>query len=395
MSTDAPPTFLARLARRPLPILLGVAVGFLSCCIAGRVAARQQPIQDFTRFHVGITLHSLYYPTYSQTLNLAREHVKPGKTLVIIAGSSVVSGVGQRREHVWSGHLQQLLGDDYVVLNLALPAGSTEEYAGPIAEQLLADGVPVVVICAGTIGQWDGLTYRYAFWDAWGKGLIQPDPRRDSWLAEFGTQYAKDEKRLELRRAGLVDGATYSHDLWNYVAYRYCATVWNPLKYPNVWETYRLSKDTDPGATLPFELCNNPSWDDRILPIIRGSTAKYHAMEARGDLAFSHLHTVSLPDRLRDRSIHLIHVVGTYYRARVTPAERADYEAMSRRYRDALVRLGLPAHLIGENFAETDYSDAFHLSESGGRKLAEELAPRIRQMNEQLYGKPTVKGAKP
>ena len=40
MSSDVRATFLARLARRPVPVLLGLAVGFLGCSIAGRASGK-------------------------------------------------------------------------------------------------------------------------------------------------------------------------------------------------------------------------------------------------------------------------------------------------------------------------------------------------------------------
>src|SRR5262249_53483452 len=156
--------------------------------------------------------------------------------------------------------LQEVLGDDYVVLNLAVRAGCQEEVGALIAEKLTAEGVPLILICCAKPKGWDGSYHRYFFWDAWGKGQLPPEPRRKHWLKyEFATQYADNEKILEQRRSGLVDGAVYSRDLWNYVAYNYCATTWTPLKYPDFWEPYRRLEDDDLGAKVPFEYLNNPS----------------------------------------------------------------------------------------------------------------------------------------
>jgi hypothetical protein len=387
MSTNTLPTFLARLARRPLPIFLGVAVGFLSCCMAGRVAARQQPMKNFVRFHQGISPEAHYYPTYSQTLNLAREHAKPGKTLVIITGDSVLHGVGQRPTHVWTAHLQKVLGDDYAVLNLALRAGVPQEYGLPVAEQLHAEGVPVIVVCRGNLFDWDGYLNRYFFWDAWGKGYVQPDSRRDKWLDEFTTKYAKDAKSLELKHRGRVDGAAYASDLWTYVAYKHRATVWSPVKYPNFWRPHREATDPDPGALVEYEPRFNPAPDSPELKLMRQFTNQFYSdalVSGKQDQALGGMFKSFIPDSLQDRVLYVFRLENSFYRSLLTPEEQMKYVTVNRCLRDATRRVGLQAELIGADYAPRDYVDLTHLSESGGNKLAEELAPTIRAMNERL-----------
>lgn len=399
-TAEAPgPTFLARVASQPLPVLLGIAVGFLGCCVAGRVAARQQPIREFSRFHLGISPEAHYYPTYAQTLNIARQHVRPGKVLVIIAGDSVLHGVGQRASNVWTLHLQRLLGEDHVVLNLAVRAGVPQEFGALVADQLTAEGVPVVLVCRGNQVDWDGHMYRYFFWDAWGKGQVQPDSRRDPWLADFTTAHAKDEKSLELRRRGLVDGAAYAADLWNTVAYKYRATVWTPLKYPKFWEPYRRAVDNDPGATVPFEATHAPANDAAELAILRTIANSGHAapLMAGEYEAVGQWYKSKFTDRLHDRMLYVFRVDGAYYRVRLRADERARLEEVYRRYGEALRRVGLSAQVIGQNYADKDYFDRSHLSEQGGRRLAEDLAPTIRAMSARLYGTRAAEpeGAKP
>lgn len=390
MSMDAQSTFLMRLARRPFPIFLGLAVGLLACCIAGRVAARKHTFANFVRFNVGNTSHTHYYPTFAQVLNVSRQHVKPGKVIVVVAGSSIFNGVGQRLDYVWTRRLQELLGDNYVVLNLAIASGSSQEIGGLIADIFTTEGVPVVLLSCGTLGEWDGLLYRYFFWDAWGKGAVPPDPRRDQWLAnEFAANNADKDKILEYRRAGLVDGATYSKDLWSYVAYNYRGTVWTPYKYPKwFWQPHYQIADNDPGALIPFEAYNNPSMETRVLPVIRKVIETRRKALAEGDEALKAAHEAYFTDRLLDRTIHVIPIHGPYYRKRLSVEEQKTYDEVHRGTRDALLRMGLHAQLIGENYEERDYSDATHIGEPGAKKMAEELAPSIRKLSEQLYVRP-------
>ncbi len=396
MNSDQRPTFLARLARRPAPIFLGLAVGFLACCAAGRVAARQQPYKNFVRFHPGLGLESHYYPTFSQTLNLAREKAVPGKTLVLVGGNSVLHGVGQRVAHVWSAELQKLLGEDYVVLNLAMRGQAPNEFGGVVAERLAVDGVPVVYVTLGfpQLGwgsDWDGsATYRYFFWDAWGKGLIPSDSRRDPWLDEgFFSTFAKDQQALEARRRGRIDGLTYAQDLWTYVAARFRGSVWTPLKYPRFWRPHCDEPDTDPGSTQPWELANNETVAPIEMSVVRSviqTPTSQGLLKGEQYAAVAKAYAALAPDALRHRTLYVLRLEGTYYRKRLSTDEQTAYLEIHKRYADAVRQGGMHALVFGENYADKDYFDRSHLSESGGRKLAEELAPVVRAIASERSG---------
>jgi hypothetical protein len=395
--SDEPLTLLARLARRPVPILLGVVVGFLACCVAGRVAARQQPFKNFVRFHPHIAPDSHHYPTFSQTLNLARQHAKPGKVLVIVGGNSVMHGVGQRAEHLWSKHLEQLLGDRFVVLNLAMRAGHPHEFGATIAERLTAEGVPVVYVTSYAdvfteTSDWDGTTYKYFFWDAWGKGLIPPDARRDEWLrGGFAERYAGAPAVHERRHSGAIDGLAYARDLWNYVANRYRATVWVPLKYPRFWRPHREYPDQEAGDTVTFRQRNPESGTADELKRLRASTTRWpgpgllaNEAETEAEIARQYRGYVAAP--MHARTLFVFRLEAAYHRDRLAPAERDAYCEVFRRYTAAVSRAGFAAQLVGENYVEGDYADRSHFSERGGRKLAEDLAPTVRAMSARLYG---------
>ncbi len=376
-------------------MFLGLAVGFFGCCIGGRLAVRQQPLRDFVRFHPGLSPDSHYSPTFSQTLKLARQYVKPGKVLVIVGGNSVLHGVGQRPGHVWTKALQARLGDDYVVLNLAMRGQWSNEFGGLVAERLAADGVQVVYVTLGTESDvwgcdWDGGTYPYFFWDAYGKGLVPPDPRRDEWLADgFFTRHGKDEAALERRRRGAVDGATHAQDLWNLVAHRYRGTLWTPLKYPKFWEPHRVLTDTDPGDTFPHADRFQEAHVPRETSILRGrfeSAAGQKLLRGEGYDAVGAEFGRYLPDVMRDRTLYVLRMEATFFRRRLTDEQQRQYVEVSHRYRDAVRAAGLNVELVGERYVDEDYADRSHISEQGGRRLAVDLAPAIRAMSAKLYG---------
>jgi lysophospholipase L1-like esterase len=404
MSSEPPVSPLTRLAHRPVPVLMGIVAGFLACCIAGRLAARQQPFENFVRFHPGTAPDSHYYPPFSQVLNLARQRALPGKVMVLIGGNSILNGVGQREAQIWTRRLQELLGDDYTVLNLALRGNWSHEFGGLIAERLVAEGEPVIFVTTslepGASIDWDGNHYRYFFWDAWGKGLLPPDDERDQWLDDtFFKMQPTGSPGRELRYRGLVDGTVYACDLWNTVAYQYLGTVFSPLKYPRFWEAHRKLPDSDPGETLPFEIQNR----EGLIPAEHNVMLRF----ARSPLADALLRGESneratapyrfIPSTLVDRTLLVYRLGGVYYRERLPPEDLERYLAYNRLVPQVVARNGFHTQLVGEGYTIRDYSDASHFSEPGGRKVAEELAPTIQKMAARLYGTriPDPGGRKP
>lgn len=381
------------LARRPWPLVLGVCAGFLACCAAGRIAARQQPLEGFLRFHNGISPETHFYPTFSQTLNLARQHHRPGTVLVVIGGNSILQGVGQRAEHLWSRKLQEELGSGFSVVNLAMRGGKPYEFAGLIAERLAADGVPVLFVTsalpAGGWGDWDGEVYRWLFWDAWGKGLLPDDPRRNAWLTQQLEQHpGQDERVQERRRRGLVDGWLFAADLWNLVAYRSVGTLWTPFKEGPIWLPHRRLKDRDAGDTISFERRLKPAHIEPELRIVRGriqSGVGQLLLTGRGCAPLLAEYEARLPALLRDRTLFVLCMDATYFRDLLTEEERRQYEQIYRGIVEGINQAGWNAQLAGLDWAVEDYCDRTHIGERGGAKLARELTPTIRALAERLY----------
>src|SRR4051794_20856253 len=135
MSKPSSGSALERLVA-PWPLLLGVAVAFGGCCLAGRLVSHRNHLHHFNRFHMLISPQGLYYPTAGQVRALARNTLDRDKVAVIVAGSSVTYGGSQKLEHCWTKRLQDELGDGYQVLNLALPGGRPSEIGAVAAEFL-------------------------------------------------------------------------------------------------------------------------------------------------------------------------------------------------------------------------------------------------------------------
>src|SRR5207245_11801285 len=98
----------------------------------------------------------------------------PNKIIVIVGGSSVLHGTGQAASQVWTRKLQEVLGERYQVINLALRCGRTNEFGQVAAEMLLAEYPQMIFICdcfsGDLFAEPDGLFYKYFYWDAYYKG---------------------------------------------------------------------------------------------------------------------------------------------------------------------------------------------------------------------------------
>ncbi len=190
----------------PRVLLLGVAVAFLACCLAGHLAGRRNHHRDFTRFHQLLSPESLYYPTVNEVCALARSRLDPNRVVVIVGGSSVLHGTGQPAAQVWTDRLQARLGAGYQVLNLAQRAGRSAEVGAVVAE-ILARDYPKLMLITDAQPGWlhpepDGLYFKYFFWSAHYRGLLLPDAARDQRLSETVMDADQLERELGKEAAG-------------------------------------------------------------------------------------------------------------------------------------------------------------------------------------------------
>jgi len=320
-----------------------------------------------------------------------------------------MQGAGQRESEMWTHYLQGLLGEDYAVLNLALRGNDPFEFGGLVAERLAWEGVPVILVTtaldgnldSGSAGEWEGRIYQYFFWDAWGKGLLPPDERRDEWLNSESTYKNRHAPlRREMRYRGLVDSLTYAGDLWNTFSYRYLTTVFSGLNYPDYWEPYRSRPDLDPGDIYMFDDRTGVDQNPRQLGIVResiNSIASKPLLKGESYESVAAPYRKCLPSNLHNRTLFLFRFECIYYRELLTPTEQEQYIAIYHRLPEAVEGGGLHVKLVGEEYTKRDYYDRGHFSEKGGRKLAIDVTPSIQKMAAELYGigERNSKGGKP
>jgi hypothetical protein len=420
MSAPTPGSSFERLLA-PRALLLGVAAAFLGCCLAGHLASRRNHFQHFERFHMMLSPETLYYPTVGQVRALARSRCDRGKVLVIVGGSSVLHGTGQRAGHVWTDRLQEELGDGYQVLNLALRGGRPAEYGAVMAEVLARDFPSIILITDVEPGAMhpepDGCQHKFFFWDAYYKGLLLRDGERDRRLAELIPEAEQREQELgrkkaleiglvlgevqeELRTKMALDSALYFSDLWNAVAYERCHTVWTKLTGQSFTRARRNYPDADPGAPAV------PYTEDlgHAMAVVRSRLVGACVKDAGGQWVedsaspvWSFLEKTAatcFPEPTRGRTLTLVRWYSPYYVNQMSTDERTCFTASSHATARHLAHLGFTALEFGGDYTVDDYFDLQHLTEPGGHKLAAAVAPKVRELAQRLGYVPAAAAAR-
>jgi hypothetical protein len=390
---EARPSWESRLAPRAL--LAGAACAFLACCLAGARLSRSNPFVNFERFHRLIAAEGLFYPTARQVRALGRDLLPPDKVAVVVGGNSIMHGHGQRSEGLWTKALQAELGDGYRVLNLAVPSAGLAEFGGVAAEVLGRDHPRLLflssVSSAGIPLDMDGKLYRSFYWDARYRGLLLDGPERVAWEREVRRQRQDDEAFAELQRELRLDRYTYSRDLWTRLAYTHFGTVWSPAHVFSLWHgrpqpfwgPRRRCEWPEPGP-LPLPLRYPAAWDAQALAVVRDWADHGAPFFVGPNAPVPVLLRAWFPAPCRGRTLLLVLPDSPYYVERLTPAERARYHEVLRLAVTVAEQTGFAALGAGRGYGVEDFNDRCHLSEAGGRRLAAEVAPKVRLLAKQL-----------
>lgn len=361
---------LSRLSRFLMPhsLFLGVVVGLVACSVAGRIASKKPTFKDVERFHALITPESLFYPTASQVKASVLSRLDPDKILVIVGGSSVFHGTGQKRDQLWTRKLQERLGPRYLVVNLAVRSGGPEEFGATVAEMLLADHPRLILVDDCQAGQFcahpDGNHYRYFFWDAYWKGYLQPDPGRDARLQEAAP--VRSEQRQECQRRMLLDSILFSEDLWNLLAYDKLMTLWTPLSRQAASQPRKRRGDPELGAA----------------PLARRAFAGQLAAIRR--VIDKPACIQPLPQVLAGRTLVVVRLFAPPALSRLPESVQATYQAKVSNTVARLEEMSIAALTVGGDFSAADYADGWHFSESGGARLAAAVSPRVQDLARRL-----------
>jgi hypothetical protein len=385
---------------RPLSLVLGLAVGLAVLSWKGREVGDYDWHPNFTRFHPMISPEAQYEPSVAEMEAIVRARCRPDQVLVIVGGNSVLLGVGQPADKMWTLQLQSDLGDGYAVVNLAF-RGAAPNDAGAIVAEALRKEFPRQIYIANEIPFQSSIpigieTYRFVLFDAYYKGLLLPWEPRDRVLsASLWTTNYRQFHQKDLQLGAKLDRWLYFHNFWNWISYNKhftFATDRLPHAPEAFWPRSRFEDRENDFDSMPFESRFTPQVVAADLNIARQFTASfYHQNEDKSwtlnkDALKVFLRTSreAFPDQVKPRTLLLIGRNDPYYTRQLEPDIGARDDLAIREAISALESLGYGALEYGRDFEVADYGDRVHLTSSGGVKLAATVAPKVQDMARKL-----------
>jgi hypothetical protein len=385
---------------RPGWFFAGFALGLAGLSYLGWTTARTDYHPGFVRFYPPISPEASYYPTLDEMTAIVRARCRPDQILVIVGGNSILLGVWQPPADLWSRKLQELLGDRYCVINFAFRGASPTD-GGAIVAEALRHEFPRQIYIANEAPFNEVLPlghepFAYLFWQAYFSGRLIETPARDRDIAIYKKEREHHRVFLEAAAGEWFDCALHCRDFWNRVCFEDFCTVPSYMGdyFPAFLKPRRLFPDTEPDAYDPAlkDRKYQAVYLDAEMAIVRKFTGVFYQRGPNGKWRSTPLrrmelllnHMEAFPRPLVSRTLILVSRNSPYYRRQLTPDEQVRED---RGYHDGVLfwrKAGYPSMEYGRDFTDDDFGDRTHLSRTGGRKLAEAVAPEVRAISERL-----------
>lgn len=384
---------------QPWAVVIGFFVGFGLLVLLGRTSTSHDWHMNFTRFHPMIAPDSMYQPTMGEMCAIVRARCQPDQILVIVGGNSILQGVGQPADRMWSLRLQEQLGSRFAVINLAF-RGSSASDGGALVAEALRDEFPKQIYIANAAPMQGvspiGLeTYRFILLDAYFKKMLLPWPPRDQALANYFATATDREHAREEKLGAQLDAWLHFRDYWNEWSYKRCFTFATTLmpSYPQAyWPRSYFEDEESDYDSLPFDARFTAKTVEADLAIARGSSAPFfvpaasRAWQPNPDAHRGFLNSLqeAFPTPLRKRTLILIGRNSPFYTEKLEEPIRQRDDLAFHAAVEGWIAAGYESLEYGKNFVPFDYGDRSHLTSQGGEKLAAVVAPKIKAMAEKL-----------
>lgn len=367
-----------------LPFLAGAMIGFISCCILGRVAATHFVFGDFVRFSNPIQPQSFFYTTASEILSHVSHTVPKEKTLIVVGGASYFRGLGQNRSEVWTLDLQRRLGPSHAVVNLGIDSASPTDFGGTMYE-VFSKTYPTVDYVANTgsteTGEPDGGdVYRYLFWDAYYKHLLPEFVREFEPVQDLRRREMADASGLELHLGKWLDAQVYACDLWTFVGYNYLFTIWSsePEVRDSPFKARReyTEKDRNDFPTIQRDLQASPEYRSRYEGFAH--EAADNPPSPSGWAETNRRRLKMFPPRLRPNCFLVLVRGNPFFMQTLSDKGRMQFEEIFSTSATGMKEAGYSVVEFSPNtFTPDDFFDAGHYMASGGKKMAAGVAGAI------------------
>lgn len=371
----------------PRITLLALLASFSLCVLLGYNCSKEVLIKDFVRFHAEISMDTQFLPTFSQLYKMAASRAKKSKYLVIVSGDSIFYGAGQSVERVWTRRLEKILGPDYKVINFAFRGGAALESGYWVLEALSKnyDNVFLVGNTWGTnfTGPIGMTPYSYHFWDAKAHGFLRKFPKRSKMVDIFAAALTNQDAFYRLGNDTPLqmelDSVLYFKDLWTTFYYRCFSPMWFSTAFLLPRYAY---EDTTPSKFPPLG-SDEYRWLNTILEqhaelITAHADGTYDLNEGRFYVLQEMLKKSVLPS-LRPRILMVEVDVCPLFLEKIAAPTLALRKRIVERSAQIYEKLGFNAMII-DDLKNEDFVDGRHLSPSGGDKIAELIAARLKEL---------------
>lgn len=384
---------------QPLAVVVGFVLGFVILVCLGRTATAHDWHKNFTRFHPMIAPDSMYQPTMGEMCSIVRARCQPDQVLVIVGGNSILQGVGQPADRMWTVRLQEQLGSRFSVINLAF-RGSSASDGGALVCEALRDVFPKQIYIANAAPLQGvspiGLeTYRFILLDAYFKKMLLPWPPREAALAFYFEKGPERARITEEKLGARLDAWLHFRDFWNEWSYKRFFTFPTTMMptYPQAYWPRSFFEDEEIDYdSISFEARFTTKTVEADLAITKATSAPFYTKDEVGNWqpilgahqGFLNSLQEAFPTPLRKRTLMLIGRSSPFYIEKLDESIHARDDLAYRACVAGWISAGYESLEYGKDFVPFDYGDRSHLTSEGGEKLAAIVAPKVKAMAEKL-----------
>jgi hypothetical protein len=345
----------------------GFIVTLLVISLLGHISLDRPQFPGLKRFWMYQSPSTNFFPTAKQLEAWAIQQIPDKDTgVVVIGGSSVLMGVGQPVDMSIAEELQQVLGSNFIVLNLALRGGSTFGQGEYISNSLRKKGYRVTLISDVFVNYVPPIEnnwpYQKTYWQARYAGMLSPSNLPD-------TQIEVEFFNLD-RILGFLNNSLLFQEVANYISYNYIPLTQSPAIGDQSLQPLKNYLDIEPNT--PYEnRYVNPDWEKSQLEMVKSNAANNYSDDSLRDTA-KKLRLV-LDRKFAPRILLVACKYNPRYVSQIEPTLKENYFENVKRQLKFYKQLGIEVESLCDDFSDREYSDGTHLSIEGAKKLASKL----------------------
>jgi lysophospholipase L1-like esterase len=377
---------------RPRWFLSGLVAGLGLMALLGWQAGKSDFHPGFTRFHPVLSPEANYFPSLEEMKEIVRARYRSGQVLVVVGGNSIMQGVSQPPERMWTRRLQQELGDRFCVINFGL-RGAAATNGGAVVAEALREEFPRQILLVNeramtNLSPLGEPVYQFLLWQAYFSGQLLKYPARENWVHDQLWFLQPRDLSLEIVLRENLDRAFHFHVFWNRVGVRWFNTA--PSHFASqsgqmLRPRRAFPDDEQDGDDFPLD---RRFVADGEMARLRAASEEFYERGTEGRWVLTtkrrdemlKFYGEAFPAPLHARTLVVVGRDSAYYRQRLAPEEQQrDEQAVA----DSVALLrenGYGSTDFGATFEPEDYFDRLHLTPRGGDKLAARVAPAVREL---------------